>query len=436
MTSAQAARAGSPRGRDGRLGRLPADERLLEAVTRVVARDGYSQLTVETVRAAAGVSRATFYQYFSCVDDCFRSAYREHGEQLVSEIADAVTRTHQPELAALGAIADTAIRRPEAARLLMIEGLAGGPAGLRERDALMSRIAELMAPTTPAQPVIDLPAVALIGGAFRYLSICLTAGDVPQRLRDDVDLWARAFRRRQRSRSWSARFTPALLSEPLRSTNVRRTTRRPQGAPRERILRGTAQAVGAKGYRATTVSDIVAAAGMSRRLFYNHFPSKAETFAATYEFGVEQTIAACAPAFFRASAWPERVWESALAFTGFVAREPLLCRLGFVDCYALGPRFAKRVHDTQLAFTLFLEDGYRQRPEASLLPRACSSLTAAAIMELGFQASRRGAISDIRRLQPLAVYVALTPFIGRDAAGAFVSGKLAAGNGGIPRTTA
>jgi len=179
------------------------------------------------------------------------------------------------------------------------------------------------------------------------------------------------------------------------------------------------------GYTQTTVADIVVAAGISRRRFYNEFASKSAAFIAAYEHGFQQTLAACTPAFFSAGDWPERIWQSAQAFTGFFASEPSLAYLGFVECYAVGPGFASRVHDTQLAYTLFLEEGYRQPREGPAPSRATSELTAAAIAEAGLQVTSRSPGLFIRRMQPLAVYIALAPFIGVDRAGEFVTGKLA-----------
>jgi AcrR family transcriptional regulator len=403
---------------------LGAADRLLDAIGEVAARDGYSNLTVETVLAAARVSRSTFYQNFSSVDDCFTSAYRRHGQQLMSEIVQTARRGGPPKLATLDALVDTALRRPHVARVLMIECLSAGPVGIAEREALISAISELVGSAPVHGALIDLPAGVLVGGTFRFLAMRLADGTVEEGLRDEVHEWAQTFARQLRTERWSSRFQPAVLREASQAIPFNVSRVRPRTPARERILRATAATVAAKGYRATTVADIVSTAGMSRRLFYNHYGGKAEAFTATYEHVFQQTIAACAPAFFSSSAWPERVWQSALAFTGFVAREPAFAHLGFVECYALGPSFVERAHDTQLAFTLFLEEGYRQRREAQLLPRSCSALTAAAIMELGYQASRRWALPHIRSLQPLAVYIALTTFIGAEAAGAFVTGKL------------
>jgi AcrR family transcriptional regulator len=397
-----------------------ARERLLDAASELAARDGYTHLTVERVLTAAGVSRSTFYQYFSNIDDCFWDAYRWHSEQLVSAVTAAARVSRHRELAVLDSLVCTAIAQPDIAQLVMREGLAAGRTGLAERDALIARLARAMTGSAAPQSRIDLPTATMIGGIFRFLSMRLADGGTLERLRSEVREWVQVFTQRLSRPSWNARFAPTPPRDASRSPTPW-SGLRPRGAPRERILRGTAFAVRQQGYRDVTVADIVRAAGVSRRGFYREFRSKADAFIAAYEHAYERTVAACTPAFFGSGVWPERVWRSALAFTGFLSREPFFAYLGFVECYAIGPRFAPRVHDTQLAYTLFLEEGYRQRPEARGRSRACSALAAATIFEAGFQGSRHGL--SLRRLQPLAVFIALTPFIGIDEAGAFVSGK-------------
>jgi len=398
-----------------------AEGRILEAVTVVVDEVGYAHLTVQRILDAASVSRATFYQYFSNVDDCFWCAYRGHVEELVGEVMAAVRGSDDPELAVIDVLVGFAISRPAVARLLMREGLAAGPVGLVERDCLILAIRQSLS-TAAAPGRIDLPPAVLIGGTFRLLAMRLSAGTASGSLYGELHEWAAAFPMDPSRPSWSERLTPKL---PDTVPPISLSGMRPQGPARERILRGTALAIRAKGYQAITVNDIVGAAGVSRRRFYDEFASKADAFIAAYEQGFQQTMAACAPAFFAPRAWRERVWQGGLAFTSFLAREPLIAHLGFIECYAIGPRFTLRVHDIQMAFTLFLEDGYRERSEAEGLSRAHSALAAAAIFEIAFQAGRRGSGFDIRRCQPLAVYVALAPFIGREEAGEFVIGKLA-----------
>jgi AcrR family transcriptional regulator len=425
--SAPESRPGSSRSRDqNEPRRNTAHDRLLSAVSDVAAHKGYAHLTVERLLASAGVSRATFYQYFANVDDCFWSAYRHHADRLVDETNAAVgaRRGEPPELLVLDALVDAAVSRPGIVRLLTREGLAAGPAGLAERDSLIARITKSMTGSVGHQPAIDLPAAILIGGTFRFLTMRLSDGHNLGGLRDDIRQWAGAFALGARAPGWSVRFTPAVPGACSSSPYPWGGTRF-RGSARERILKATALTIRERGYRASTVADVVQAAGVSRRGFYNEFACKSAAFVGAYEHVFEEILSVCTPAFFGPRVWPERVWSGALAFTSFLAREPLLSYLGLVECYAVGPRFALRVHDTQLAFTVFLEEGYRQRPEAESLSRGCSALTVTAIFELAFQASRHSPDVETRRLQPLAVYMALAPFIGMQEAGNFVAGKLA-----------
>ncbi|MEY2953575.1 MAG: hypothetical protein RLZZ401_1662, partial [Pseudomonadota bacterium] len=51
----------------------------------------------------------------------------------------------------------------------------------------------------------------------------------------------------------------------------------------QRLLQGMSKAVSNKGYAVVTIADIVAAAAVSRRTFYEHFETKAQCLIALYE---------------------------------------------------------------------------------------------------------------------------------------------------------
>jgi AcrR family transcriptional regulator len=402
--------------------RFRTEQRLLQAVTEACARASYPDINVENVLAVAGVSRATFYQYFSNLEDCFLTAYRGHALGLVEAVACAHTREH-PELAALDALVDLAIHSPDAALLLSREGLAGGSAARRERDALIAGIEGAIANAQRRAQRVDLPLAILLGGLLRFISTRLTDGPVTRTTGDELADWVRAFAAAGKA-SWTDFRVPTITPEAEDPRAVRPVVR--ASSTRERLLRATAAVILAKGYRSTTVADIVAIAGVSRRSFYDHFSSKRAAFLESYEFAFAELIRASAPPFFGSACWPQRVWASAQAFTGFFAAEPAFAHLGFVECYALGSDLHTRVRDTQLAFTFFLDDGSGQR-HAGPPPRALAECTASVIFEAGFQATRAGPSRHLRRMQPLAVHVALTPFIGAEAARRFVAGQLKRG---------
>lgn len=146
-----------------------AEQRLLDAVTEACARVSYPDLTVEDLLAGAGVSRATFYQYFSNVEDCFLAAYRGHARALVEAVVSSSDREH-PELAALDAVVDLAIHRPDVALLLSREGLAGGPVARRARDALIVGIERALTAKQRRLHRVDLPlgvCLAAFSGSFQ-----------------------------------------------------------------------------------------------------------------------------------------------------------------------------------------------------------------------------------------------------------------------------
>ena len=98
----------TPNGSSNRSPSGSAQDRLLDCVTRLAAHGGYTKLIVERILATAGVSRATFYQYFSNVDDCFWTAYRHHADDLVSGVVAASQGSERPERAVLDALLATA----------------------------------------------------------------------------------------------------------------------------------------------------------------------------------------------------------------------------------------------------------------------------------------------------------------------------------------
>jgi AcrR family transcriptional regulator len=71
-----------------------------------------------------------------------------------------------------------------------------------------------------------------------------------------------------------------------------------EASQRFRLLLGTARAAAAKGWAQTTVADIVDAAGVSRKTFYEHFDSRDEAFVAAYDaidVGIERVASALTP---------------------------------------------------------------------------------------------------------------------------------------------
>jgi AcrR family transcriptional regulator len=131
---------------------------------------------------------------------------------------------------------------------------------------------------------------------------------------------------------------------------------------RRRIFDGFAAALAHHGYEDTKVTDIVELAGLSRATFYEHFRGKELCFAAAYEDGVERLAAAVEKTAANERDWPARLSAGLSAGLDFLAADPALAHLLFVDALAAA-RPARLEHERSLALL-----GETLRTQAAQLP--------------------------------------------------------------------
>lgn len=108
---------------------------------------------------------------------------------------------------------------------------------------------------------------------------------------------------------------------------------------RERLLDAVARVCVRRGYLAMTVADIVAEAGVSRRVFYGQHANKEDCFLAAYERLCRGLGATATRAFAQAGPdWPDRVTAGLAALLAALAAEPDEAQVVFVEVLAAGPR--------------------------------------------------------------------------------------------------
>lgn len=163
-----------PHGLDPALVAQVQRERLLEAMTEVVAELGYQEVTVAKVLARARISKITFYDLFDNKEQCFLAAYEEALAQAFERIeracdAEAAAPPEQRLEAASDALLDFLAEEPHVARLCVVEILAAGPAGRERRAVTMDRFAlmmeRLLSEIRPDEALTPIAVRALIGGA-------------------------------------------------------------------------------------------------------------------------------------------------------------------------------------------------------------------------------------------------------------------------------
>ena len=124
------------------------------------------------------------------------------------------------------------------------------------------------------------------------------------------------------------------MSEQARQDAVR--------AQRRRVLSGLAASVGERGFAATTIADVVAAAGVSRSTFYAHFEDKEAAFVALYETGAELVLGLIeqmdGEARRRGAGWQERLETVSAAYYRTLAQGGEVTRSLLTEIAGLGGR--------------------------------------------------------------------------------------------------
>jgi AcrR family transcriptional regulator len=423
-----------------------ARDRLLDAMITVAARYGYGGASVARVIREAGVSRATFYERFDSREDCFLATYRRLAEGVLGGVEGIDGRSPGT---VLGDMLAWAARDPAAARVFLLESLAG-PATVRaERRAAREKIARIAGDLLSGGRSgrrIELTADALIGGLTGVIAIRAFRGEATglPSLRDDLLAWVDAYSvdagTAAASVDWAdlgVGLTPEPhLQPPLGAVLDTGPLPRGRGAlepsvvaerQRLRVLAAVARLCRERGYAAISVADLVSTAGVTREAFYEQFRGKQDAFLAAQAFGLEQSVSLTAGRFFSGSSWPERVWSGLRATLSYIAAQRDLVYVDLVESYAAGPAAIRRSFDNRMAFTVFLEEGFRQSAEAEALPRIYAEAIAGAIQGLFRLQADAGAAERMLDLLPEAAHLALAPFLGASAAIDFVREKAAKG---------
>jgi AcrR family transcriptional regulator len=108
------------------------------------------------------------------------------------------------------------------------------------------------------------------------------------------------------------------------------------GGFRRRLLDGLAASIAEKGYRATTVADIVRRARTSRRTFYEHFSGKEECFIVLLTAANAEMIRRVSAAVDPAAPWTTQVRQAIEAWIACVESEPALMLSWIRDVPSLG----------------------------------------------------------------------------------------------------
>jgi AcrR family transcriptional regulator len=185
-------------------------------------------------------------------------------------------------------------------------------------------------------------------------------------------------------------LTPWGDSDSLRERRLRPGP----GTPREEVLANQRQrffgamvaSVAERGYRATTVADLVEISGVSSRTFYDLFPDKQACFLATLEAIIEAAIAYAAQRAGELVAdptpggvtlpedgggdgsWEQQASQGMRAFAEMIVAQPAAARLALVDAYTAGPEALVPLEQAMAGFEWLTRQVLERSPERAEMP--------------------------------------------------------------------
>lgn len=198
---------------------------------------------------------------------------------------------------------------------------------------------------------------------------------------------------------------------------------------RERLLQAMVRVVGEKGYKATSVADVIAAADTSRSTFYKHFDDKHECFLAAYDMVAEQLLGQVVANCDGEQPWLARVEGGLAMIVELFAMDPALARMAVVEVAAAGAEARRRHWDAVARFSEFLESG-REVAGGRELPKTTATMSAGAVSGLIFDELLAGRAATLPAMLPDLLFAMLVPYIGPRAAAKEMRRVSAAGSPG------
>jgi AcrR family transcriptional regulator len=184
---------------------------------------------------------------------------------------------------------------------------------------------------------------------------------------------------------------------------------------RQLILEAMVRVVGRKGYKETSVADVIAEADVSRTTFYKHFEDKHECFLAAYDTVVERVLDEVIANCDGEQTWLERVRIGLATIVDMFALDPELARTAIVEVAAAGADARQRHWNAITKFTEFLQEG-EELAGGRELPDNIALMAAGAVSGLIFDELLTGRAERLPKLLPDLLFAMLVPYIGPGAA--------------------
>jgi AcrR family transcriptional regulator len=175
---------------------------------------------------------------------------------------------------------------------------------------------------------------------------------------------------------------------------------------RARLIAAMSESVEQKGYRETTVADVVRIARTSRRSFYEHFEDRDACYLALFDAINDALMAEVASAVNPEEPWEQQVDQALGAYLDSIAAQPALSRSFVRELPALGAAGSDRqlavIERFAAQLVGLVELGRREQPGIGVGPLThdMAVMIVGGLRELTVISIQQG--RDVRELRPVA----------------------------------
>jgi AcrR family transcriptional regulator len=190
---------------------------------------------------------------------------------------------------------------------------------------------------------------------------------------------------------------------------------------RDRLAAGAIAVVAEHGFSAATITQICAAAGVSRRTFYVYFSSKEEGLVAAGETIVEHLRIATDAAAAAEGEWPRQVGAKLASSLDFFAANPDLARFCLIAPQRADEEVAARYRGAMGIVGGYLCEGMpatARRPSAAVAGALIGGMVAVVVRKV-----EAGGGDDLPDLLPDLLELFLAPYLGRAEATRLAQGS-------------
>ncbi len=185
---------------------------------------------------------------------------------------------------------------------------------------------------------------------------------------------------------------------------------------RERILMAMAESCSEKGYGATTITDIVREAGVSRATFYELFRDKGDCFHAAMELSLADAMGRIVEVYSPDKPWAAMVRDATETFLDLLASRPAFARMAMVEAPSTGERGTELYSSGKRVLQALLDRGRDDPMEDPGIPSSAGRAALAAAESLIVGQILAGNADRLRELLPDIVYITTVPYLGQDEA--------------------